>query len=71
MLDALSDRKVLVHCQINMRASVMTFLHRTIVRKEPPGPAYDAVTKIWSPDGPWRKPIESQLRKHAIAFEPF
>lgn len=70
VLDALADRKVLVHCQVNMRASVMTFLYRAIVRKEPPAGAYDAVTKIWSPQGPWRRLIEEQLRKHQIAFDP-
>lgn len=70
VLDGLSNRKVLVHCQVNMRASVMTFLYRVIVRKEPPGPAYDAVTKVWSPHGPWRRLIQEQLRKHAISFEP-
>ena len=49
-----SDRKVLVHCQINMRASSLVFLHRTIALKEDPRVAYEAVTAVWSPRGPWR-----------------
>lgn len=70
VLKAFADRKVLVHCQINLRASSLVFLHRTITLKEDPRVAYDAVTAVWSPHGPWRTLIEAQLRKHAIAFDP-
>lgn len=66
---SLGGRKVLVHCQINLRASSMVFLYRTIVLKEPPRPAYEAVSRVWVPEGPWRRLIESQLRKHKVAFE--
>jgi protein tyrosine phosphatase (PTP) superfamily phosphohydrolase (DUF442 family) len=69
VLQRLADRKVLVHCQINLRASSMVFLYRTIVFKEDPRHAYESVSKVWSPTGPWRKLIEDQLRKHKIAFE--
>jgi protein tyrosine phosphatase (PTP) superfamily phosphohydrolase (DUF442 family) len=69
VLRGLSDRKVLVHCQINLRASSMVFLYRTVVLKEDPRQAYEAVSKVWSPTGPWRKLLEEQLRKHKIAFE--
>jgi len=69
LLNGLAGRKVLVHCQVNLRASSMVFLYRTIVRKEEPRVAYQAVTGVWSPDGPWRRLIEAQLRKHKIAFE--
>jgi protein tyrosine phosphatase (PTP) superfamily phosphohydrolase (DUF442 family) len=69
VLGSLSNRKVLVHCQVNLRASSMVFLYRAIVLKEPPRPAYEAVSSVWAPEGPWRKLIESQLRKHRVAFE--
>ena len=65
----LADRKVLVHCQINMRASTMVFLYRAIVLKDDPRRAYDAVEKVWVPEGPWRRLIEEELRKHRIDFE--
>ena len=61
-------RKVLVHCQANMRASAMTFLYRVIIEGENPARAYEFVTKVWSPDGPWKTLIESQLLKSKIAF---
>ena len=71
VMDALAKRKVLVHCQINLRASSMIFLYRTIVRKENPNMAYESVTKVWVPSGAWKPYIQSQLKKYQINFEPF
>ncbi|MDL2353721.1 MAG: protein tyrosine phosphatase family protein [Pseudomonadota bacterium] len=67
----LGDRKVLVHCQVNMRASTMTFLYRVMVLREQPEPAYEAVARIWSPRGPWKKLLVAQLQQAGIAFEPY
>ena len=71
VLTGLGNRKVLVHCQINLRASAMVFLYRATVLKEDPRLAYEAVTKVWQPEAAWRRLIEEQLRKHKIAFELF
>lgn len=70
-LQKLGDKKVLVHCQVNMRASSMTFLHRVITNKEPPQAAYEAVSQVWSPRGPWKALLVAVLRKNQIAFEPY
>jgi len=70
-MNRLGDRKVLVHCQVNMRASSMTFLYRVIVGREPPEQAYESVAKVWSPQGPWKRLLVAQLRKAGIAFEPY
>lgn len=70
-LDGMKDRQVLVHCQVNMRGSSMVFLYRTIVGKESPEAAYEAVTKVWSPNGVWRQFIVDQLKRHSIDFEPY
>nr|WP_255429603.1 protein tyrosine phosphatase family protein [Ramlibacter albus] len=70
-LTRLAGKKVLVHCQVNMRASTMMFLYRVIALHEPPERAYEAVARIWSPRGPWRELMVSQLRKHGVAFEPY
>lgn len=70
-LSRAAGQKVLVHCQFNMRASSMVFLHRTIVGKEPPGHAYESVTRVWSPQGPWKRLITDLLRKHRIAFDAY
>ena len=69
VLRALGERKVLVHCQVNMRASSMVFLYRTVHLKQEARGAYDAVTRIWVPHGPWKRLIDGQLAKNGIAFE--
>ena len=71
VMNALGDRRVLVHCQINMRASVLVFLYRAAVLGEDPALAYAAVERVWVPNGPWRRLISTQLQRHGIAFEPF
>lgn len=69
VIRALGSRKVLVHCQVNLRASSMVFLYRTIVGKENPDAAWKDVERIWTPRGPWKRLIEEQLKKHGVAFE--
>jgi protein tyrosine phosphatase (PTP) superfamily phosphohydrolase (DUF442 family) len=69
-LRRLSDKQVLVHCEVNMRASCMVFLYRAIVLKEDPVRAYTSVTTIWSPRGPWRTLIQDQLRTAGVKFDP-
>ena len=69
VIKALGSRKVLVHCQVNLRASSMVFLYRTIVGREKPEVAWKDVERIWTPHGPWKRLIEEQLKKHGVAFE--
>jgi protein tyrosine phosphatase (PTP) superfamily phosphohydrolase (DUF442 family) len=45
--------RVLVHCQINLRASTFVFLYRVLELGEDPDRAYQDVAKIWQPHGPW------------------
>jgi protein tyrosine phosphatase (PTP) superfamily phosphohydrolase (DUF442 family) len=71
VLRGLAGRKVLVHCQVNLRASTLVFLYRTLVGKEDPRTAYDAVARVWSPQGPWKTLVQTLLRKHNVAFEPY
>lgn len=70
-LSRLADRKVLIHCEVNMRASSMTFLYRTLALHQAPATAYEAVARVWSPRGPWRTLIVQLLRQHDIDFEPY
>jgi protein tyrosine phosphatase (PTP) superfamily phosphohydrolase (DUF442 family) len=69
VMRALGPRKVLVHCQANLRASSMTFLYRTLVGHEKPADAWKAVERIWTPRGPWKRLIEDELRSHGVPFE--
>jgi protein tyrosine phosphatase (PTP) superfamily phosphohydrolase (DUF442 family) len=70
-LDRLRERTVLVHCEINMRASTIVFLYRAVHRGEDPASAYEAVAKVWSPRGVWHKLVVAQLAKNNIKFEPY
>jgi protein tyrosine phosphatase (PTP) superfamily phosphohydrolase (DUF442 family) len=70
-LSRIGTKKVLVHCQVNMRASSMVFLQRVVVGKESPQTAYEAVASVWSPEGPWKALLLSVLRKHHVRFEPY
>ena len=70
VLRSLASRKVLVHCQINLRASAMTFLYRAIVLQEKPEVAYEAVAGVWTPNGAWKRFIDAQLARNGIAFAP-
>ena len=69
VMKALGSRKVLVHCQVNLRASSMVLLYRTIVLKDKPDEAWKSVEKIWTPRGPWKALIETQLKMHDVTFE--
>ena len=69
-LAGLEDRKVLVHCQVNLRASSFVFLHRVIHGREDPEKAWESVRRVWEPDRVWRAFILATLRRHQIAFEP-
>ena len=68
-LKALAGRKVLVHCQVNLRASSMVFLHRAITLREDARTAYDDVARVWAPDPVWKAYLQALLRKHGIDFE--
>lgn len=68
-MQRLQGRKVLVHCQMNMRASAVTFLYRTIHAKEDPATAWADVKAVWTPKDQWARFIDSELRAHGIAFE--
>ena len=71
LMQTLAGRKVLVHCQVNMRASSLVFLYRVLVKRVPPEQAYEAVARVWSPDGPWKRLMVEELRRHGVAFDPF
>ena len=71
ILQGLGNKKVLVHCQVNMRASTMVFLYRVVVGKEDPSLAYEAVSKVWTPGGPWKQLMLDVLQKHKVNFEPY
>ncbi len=61
--------KLLVHCQVNLRASSLVFLWRVLERGERPEEAFRSVSRVWTPQGPWKGLIESQLKRGGVDFE--
>lgn len=62
--------RVLVHCQVNMRASTLVFLHRVLVRGHDAEQAWGDVTRVWTPRGRWRALVDAALQRGGIRFEP-
>jgi protein tyrosine phosphatase (PTP) superfamily phosphohydrolase (DUF442 family) len=63
-----AGRKVLVHCQMNMRASVFTFLYRVVHGGVAPAEAFAAVGAVWQPSGQWSEFTSSVLERFGIEF---
>jgi|GEM_PF-3385901 len=63
--------KLLVHCQINMRASTFSFLYRVRNEGADPETAWAEVQKIWTPLGPWKALVQLLLAEQNIGFDPF
>jgi protein tyrosine phosphatase (PTP) superfamily phosphohydrolase (DUF442 family) len=70
VMKAFEGRKVWVHCQMNLRASSLVFLHRVITLKESPERAWESVQKAWVPNATWRAYILATLKSHGVAYEP-
>ena len=71
ILKQTGSRRVLVHCQVNKRASVFTFLYRVVHEGAAPDQAWQSVTSIWAPEPQWDTLIRLVLKRHGISFDPF
>ena len=69
-LDSLGDRKVWVHCQMNMRASVFVLLRRVIDERVPVDRALPGVHAVWVPNAVWAEFIRSTLERHGVQIDP-
>jgi protein tyrosine phosphatase (PTP) superfamily phosphohydrolase (DUF442 family) len=63
------SRHVLVHCQINKRASLFTFLYRVIHDGVPPDAAYEKLSAVWVPDAQWKAFALATLKRHHIEYD--
>jgi protein tyrosine phosphatase (PTP) superfamily phosphohydrolase (DUF442 family) len=69
VMSGAQERKVLVHCQMNMRASVFTFLYRVVHERVAPEEAFAAVKAVWVPRDQWAAFTKMVLDKNNIAFQ--
>ncbi|MDX1404227.1 MAG: protein tyrosine phosphatase family protein [Woeseiaceae bacterium] len=51
------ERKTLLHCQVNYRASAFSFLYRVLYDDVPVAEAKAAMNTVWQPNETWRKLI--------------
>lgn len=68
IMNANRGRKVLVHCQMNLRASTFVFLHRVLEEKAEMDDAFDSVTAVWAPNPTWAAFIRDTLKPRQPPF---
>ncbi len=68
-LAAASGQRVLVHCQINMRASTFTFLYRVVHDGVDPQEAWEKVNEVWVPHDQWMDFITQVLEDAGLDVE--
>ena len=66
VLDQAKDRQVLVHCQVNKRASIFTFLYQVVHADVAVEEAFKFVERVWVPEDQWVTFGKMVLEKHGI-----
>ena len=61
MMKTLGKKKVLVHCQVNLRGSSFTFLYRVIHENAAMDEARAKLNSVWVPNPVWKRLIEGEL----------
>ncbi len=69
IMNSQPEKKTLLHCQINLRASTFSFLYRVIHKNIPMKTAKDDLDKIWEPNPVWFKFIKSVLANYDMTTE--
>jgi protein tyrosine phosphatase (PTP) superfamily phosphohydrolase (DUF442 family) len=69
VMNGARERKVLVHCQLNMRASAFAFLYRVIHENTPPEEAMKALSAVWIPRDQWATFTADVLARHNVDFK--
>ena len=71
VLNSSTTDKVLVHCQINMRGSLFTFLYRVVHEQINPAIALEKMTLVWAPTDQWQEFAQMVLDRHEVEFDLF
>lgn len=61
------DRKTLLHCQVNFRASAFSFLYRVIYAGVSLDDAKDDLDSVWVPNTTWRDLIFEILEENGVS----
>ena len=55
------DGKILLHCQLNYRASAFAYLYQVTQNKQNPAQAKAVLNQIWQPEGKWQQLIDEVI----------
>ena len=69
ILNNSGDRKSLIHCQVNYRASTFSFLYWVIYLGVPVDEAKRDLDKVWGPDPVWCRFIIDTLAACGMSLE--
>ena len=73
VMNEAGDRQVLVHCMVNARASMFTFLYQTVHADVAVDKAYEVVEQVWEPERAeqWVAFGNMVLERHGIEHDLF
>jgi protein tyrosine phosphatase (PTP) superfamily phosphohydrolase (DUF442 family) len=66
-LRAAPQKRTLLHCQVNYRASAFSFLYRVIYEKVPIEEAKRDMQRVWQPNEIWQDYIDKLLAENGIS----
>ena len=69
VMQSAPDKKTLLHCQVNFRASSFSFLYRVIYEDVPIAQAKSDLNSVWTPNSVWTSFIHEVLAQHDISPE--
>lgn len=61
------EKKTLLHCQANYRATAFAFLYRVLFENVPMAQAKADMNSVWHPDGAWKKLIFEVLEERGLS----
>lgn len=61
------DKKTLLHCQVNARASAFSFLYRVLNENVPIAEAKADMNSVWEPNDTWRRLIFDVLEANGVS----
>jgi protein tyrosine phosphatase (PTP) superfamily phosphohydrolase (DUF442 family) len=71
VMKAGAGKKILVHCQVNMRGSSFSFLYRVISEGAPVDETLTKLSGVWTPDPVWKRFIEKTLAANGKKADVF
>jgi protein tyrosine phosphatase (PTP) superfamily phosphohydrolase (DUF442 family) len=66
-MDSYANRRVFVHCALNMRVSAFMYVYQRLRLGTPEAEAQRHLHTIWTPDETWQTWIQQTLTHYAIA----